>query len=339
MKGGSMAGNRRSAQPATTEIPGSSGTRSIDRRGLMIPIGVGAAGLVILIIGWLIAPGFLTTDNLLQIIRSGALIGIAAIGTTFITISGNYFSLSIGQTAMFCAVSFAGTLSWGWGLAGALLATLAIALILGLIQGWLVAIGANPIISTLGAGVIIYGIAAIVTNLKVVRTGTNIAEWIGRGRPLGIPTQSWAFIIFTVIASIVLNRTRFGRLIMLVGSNQEAAKAAGLSLWTAKLAAFTIASVTAGICGIFLAAQISQGRVDQYPTLNMDVIAAVLMAGTSLAGGEGSALRTMLGTIFIALLSNLLLLTGQSYGVRVFVQGLFVIAGVSGFHLLRRRAI
>ena len=122
------------------------------------------------------------------------------------------------------------------------------------------------------------------------------------------------------------------------GSNREAAQASGLSVKTASIAAFTIASVAAGICGIFVAAQIEQGRVDQFPTLNMDVIAAVLVAGTSLAGGEGSAVRTMLGTIFIALLSNLLLLTGQPYGVRICVLGLFVILGVCLFHVLRRRA-
>ena len=81
--------------------------QKIDRRNLIVPIGVGAAAVLILIIGWLTAPGFMTTENLLQVIRSGALIGIAALGTTFITISGNYFALSVQQTAMFCAISFA----------------------------------------------------------------------------------------------------------------------------------------------------------------------------------------------------------------------------------------
>jgi simple sugar transport system permease protein/ribose transport system permease protein len=313
--------------------------KRVDRQNLIVPLGVGGAATLILVIGWLTTPAFLTTYNLLQVVRSGALIGIAALGTTFITLSGSYFSLSVQQTAMFCAISFAGILSWGWGLPAALFLTLLLALALGLIQGWLVSIGANPIISTLGAGAVIYGIAAVATNNKVVRTGTDIAEWIGRGRPLGIPNQTYALVILAIVAAIVLKKTRFGRLIMLVGSSHDAARASGLSVGLATIAAFSIASVAAGISGIFVAAQISQGRVDQFSTFTMDVIAAVLVAGTSLQGGEGSALRTTMGTIFIALLSNLLLLSGQPYGVRIFVLGMFVILGVSAFHLLRQRTL
>jgi ribose/xylose/arabinose/galactoside ABC-type transport system permease subunit len=227
----------------------------------------------------------------------------------------------------------------GWGVVPALLITLLLALVLGVVQGYLVAIGANSIIVTLGAGAVIYGMAALVTDNKVVRTGTDMAEWIGRARPLGIPMQTYALIVFAVLAHIVLTRTRLGRLILLVGSNPQAARATGLSVTKATVAAFAIASVAAGICGIFLAAQIGQGRVDQFPTLNIEVIAAVLVAGTAIQGGEGSALRTTLGTIFIALLNNLLLLSGQPYGIRIFVMGLCVVLGVSLFHVLRRRAL
>ena len=308
-------------------------------RHLVVPLGVGGAALIILIIGWMANPAFLTKGNLLQIVRSAALIGIAALGTTFITIAGHYFSLAVGQTAMVCAICFAGTLSAGWGVVPALLVTLLLALVLGLVQGYLVGIGANSIILTLGVGVVIYGMAALVTANKVVRTGTDIAEWIGRARPLGIPTQTYALIIFTVLAHIVLTRTRLGRLILLVGANEQAARATGLSVKKATMAAFAIASVAAGTCGIFLAAQIGQGRVDQFPTLNIEVIAAVLVAGTAIQGGEGSALRTTMGTIFIALLNNLLLLSGQPYGIRIFVMGFCVVLGVSLFHVLRQRTL
>lgn len=306
-------------------------------RQLKVPLVVGCAALTILLIGWITNPAFLSKDNLLQIVRSGALIGIAAIGTTFITIVGHYFSLAVQQTAMSCAICFAGALSWGWGVVPALLVTMLLALVLGLIQGYLVGIGANSIILTLGVGVVIYGIAALVTDNKVVRTGTDIAEWIGRSRPLGIPIQTHALILFTIVAHVVLTRTRFGRLIVLVGTNKEAALATGLSVRMATLAAFVIASFTAGVCGIFLAAQIGQGRVDQFQTLNFEVIAAVLVAGTAIQGGEGSALRTALGTIFIALLNNLLLLSGQPYGIRIFVVGFCVVLGVSLFFFLKQK--
>ncbi len=306
-------------------------------RNLIVPLGVGGAAFIILMIGWMVNPAFLTQDNLLQSVRSAALIGIAALGTTFITIAGCYFSLAVQQTAMVCAICFAGTLSLGWGVVPALLVTLLLALVLGLVQGYLVGIGANSIILTLGAGVVIYGLAALATDNKVVRAGTDVAEWIGRARPLGIPMQTYALLLFTVLAHIVLTRTRLGRLIMLVGTNKQAARATGLSSMKATVAAFAFASIAAGICGIFLAAQIGQGRVDQFSTLNFEVIAAVLVAGTAIEGGEGSALRTTMGTIFIALLNNLLLLSRQPYGIRIFVMGLCVVLGVSLFHLLRQR--
>lgn len=296
---------------------------------------VGAATLIILLIGWWANPAFLTWNNLQQIVRSCALIGIAALGTMFITIAGHYFSLSIQQTAMVCAICFTGTLYSGWNLIPAILVTLLLAVILGAIQGYLVGIGANPIILTLGAGVVLYGTAAIVTNNEVLRTGTDVAKWIGTARPLGIPTQTYAFLLFTIVAHLVLTRTRLGRLIVLVGANKEAAKASGLSLRTATLAAFIIASSAAGICGIFVAAQFGMGKVDLFHGLNIDVIAAVLVAGTAIQGGKGSALRTMVGTIFIAVLDNILLLTRQPDGIRMFIMGACVVLAVSIFHVLR----
>jgi simple sugar transport system permease protein/ribose transport system permease protein len=279
-----------------------------------------------------------TYQNALNIVRAAALIGIVALGVTFVTISGNYFSLSVGQTAMFCAIAFAATMSWGWGLLLSLLGTLVLALAIGVLQGIVVALGANPIITTLGAGAAIYGLAAVLTDNKVVRIGSTAAEWLGRGRPLGIPTESYAFVILTLLAAIVLTRTRFGRFILLVGSNRAAARACGLPVWLSGIAALGISSAAAGMAGIFLAAQIGQGRVDQFGDLNLDVVAAVLVGGTAIQGGEGSMVRTMLGTIFIAVLTNLTLLRGYSYGTRIVVQGLFVIVGVSTYHLLRTRA-
>jgi simple sugar transport system permease protein/ribose transport system permease protein len=308
-----------------------------DRRHLVVPVSVALAVLALVAFGQLNQPEFLTYANVQTVVRSASLIGIVALGTTFVTISGSYFSLSVQQTAMFCAIGFCAINSWGWGLGAALVLTLLLAAALGLVQGGVVAAGANPIITTLGAGAAIYGLAAVLTESKVVRIGSDAAEWLGRGRPLGIPTQSYAFVLLTLLAALVLARTRFGRLIVLCGSNRDAARACGLPVGLATISAFVIASVSAGIAGIFLAAQIGQGRVDQFPDLNLDVIAAVLVGGTAIQGGEGSMVRTTLGTLFIALLTNLMLLLGYAYGPRILLQGIFVVLGVAAFHLLRGR--
>jgi simple sugar transport system permease protein/ribose transport system permease protein len=302
-----------------------------------VPVVVGAAVLVLLVIGWVTTPRFVTVDNALIIVRSASIIGIVAIAMTFVTISGHFFSLSVGETASLSAIAFSFMIAEGWGVPLAIVLTVALVLALGLVQGAAIAAGANPIITTLGAGAVLFGLAAVFTENKTVRTGSNVADWVGRGRPLGIPNQTWAFVLLTIVAAIVLTKTPFGRRLVLVGANAAAARAAGLRRGVVALAAFSIASLGAGLAGIFTAAQVGQGITDQFPELNINAIAAVLVGGTAIAGGEGSMFRTALGAVFIAGLDNLLVIRGYSYGVRVTVTGIAVLVGVALFTALRRR--
>jgi simple sugar transport system permease protein/ribose transport system permease protein len=304
-----------------------------------VPIIVGSAVLALLLIGWVTTPRFVTVDNALIIVRSASIIGIVAVALTFVTISGNFFSLSLGETASFSAIAFSFMIAEGWGVPVALVLTLVLALAFGAVQGAVVAAGANPIITTLGAGAALFGLAAVLTDNKTMRTGSNVADWVGRGRPFGIPNQTWAFVILTIVAALVLTKTPFGRRLALVGSNAAAATATGLRRGTIAIAAFAIASLGAGLAGMFTAAQVGQGTTDQFPELTINAIAAVLVGGTVISGGEGSMLRTALGAVFIAGLDNLLVIRGYSFGVRVTVTGLAVLAGVSLFTVLRRRTV
>jgi ribose transport system permease protein len=304
-----------------------------------VPIIVGSAVLALLLIGWVTTPRFVTVDNALIIVRSASIIGIVAVALTFVTISGNFFSLSLGETASFSAIAFSFMIAEGWGVPVALVLTLVLALAFGAVQGAVVAAGANPIITTLGAGAVLFGLAAVLTDNKTMRTGSNVADWVGRGRPFGIPNQTWAFVILTIVAALVLTKTPFGRRLALVGSNAAAATATGLRRGTVAIAAFAIASLGAGLAGMFTAAQVGQGTTDQFPELTINAIAAVLVGGTVISGGEGSMLRTALGAVFIAGLDNLLVIRGYSFGVRVTVTGLAVLAGVSLFTVLRRRTV
>lgn len=304
-----------------------------------IPVIVGSAVLAVLLIGWITTPRFVTVDNALIIVRSASIIGIVAVALTFVTISGNFFSLSLGETASFSAIAFSFMIAEGWGVPVALVLSLVLALAFGAVQGSVVAAGANPIITTLGAGAALFGLAAVLTDNKTMRTGSNVADWVGRGRPFGLPNQTWAFVILTIVAALVLTKTPFGRRLALVGSNAAAATATGLRRGTIAIAAFAIASLGAGLAGMFTAAQVGQGTTDQFPELTINAIAAVLVGGTVISGGEGSMLRTALGAVFIAGLDNLLVIRGYSFGVRVTVTGLAVLAGVSLFTVLRRRPL
>ena len=310
----------------------------IDWRRLAAPAAVVAAVVVILVAGGLTTSAFLTVDNILIVVRAASITGIVALGMTFVTLSRNFFSISVEQTAAFVSIVFAESLAHDYGLAAGLALAFAVVVLIGLGQGLVVAGGLNPIVVTLGAGAALYGLAAVITHNEVVNFDSSAAvEWVGTGRPFGVPTQSWAFILLTILSTLVLTRTRFGREIYLVGTNRAAARASGLSVGKATVVAFTLSSVAAGIAGVFTAAQVTQAPLTQFNGLNIDVIAAVLVGGTALQGGEGSTLRSALGAVFIALLANLMLLRNASFGERTLVTGLVVVFATSAFHLLRTR--
>ena len=292
---------------------------------------------MLLLAGGITTDEFLTFDNALIVIRAASITGIVALGMTFVTLSGNFFSLSVEQTAALCSIVFAGALANDFGIVAAIVLALGASVLVGGAQGVLVAAGLNPIVTTLGAGAALFGFAAVVTHNEVVNFSSSSADWVGRARPLGVPTQSWAFIILTVLATLVLVRTRFGRETYLVGTNRNAARASGLRVGKVTILAFVLSALTAGIAGVFTAAQLTQAPLTQFNGLNIDVIAAVLVGGTALQGGEGSALRSALGAVFIALLANFLLLQQVEFGVRTLVTGLIVVVATSAFHLLRTR--
>ena len=155
-----------------------------------------------------------------MVIRAASITGIIAIGMSYITISGNLFALSAEELAILAACVFALLMRDDYGLAVSLIATLIFAAGSGAIQGGVISLGGDPIITTLAFGALFRGLASVVSNNKNILLGTKAAEWLGTGRPLGVPTQSWAFVILTLVAWFVLQRTRFGRQLLLIGANR-----------------------------------------------------------------------------------------------------------------------
>ena len=306
-------------------------------RSPVVPLAVVGAVVVLGVVGWITTPEFVTYRNFQSIVRAAALIGIIAVTMTLITIAGSFFSLSVSQTAAMSAIGFAAFLSWGWPVWVALVAVVVLATVVGVLQGAAVALGGNPIVVTLAVGAVLFGLVAWLTDNKTVRTGTHAAEWIGTSRPLEIPLQTWAFILITAATAVVLTRTRLGREVTLVGANRWAATAAGLRPGRMAVYVFLASSLGAALAGIFTAAQFSQGRLDHFDGVDIDAIAAILVGGAAIQGGEGSAVRTAIGAVFIAALQNLMVLRGFSYGVRVCFVGLAILVSVSAFTLIRNR--
>lgn len=319
---------------STTEIgiQGASNARRIFRFAA-----IGATVVALVAAGGLYNPAFLTPQNGMVILRAAAMSGIVAMGATLITLSGRFFSLALGQSAMFSGVCLAVAMSYGIPFPIALIITLTIAVLLGFLQGGVIAMGANPIITTLGAGALMAGLAGLVTGGKNIPIDSAAVEWLGNGRILGAPTQTIAFLLSVAIAWFVVSKTRFGQETIFLGANRATAHSSGISVPRVTISVFIIATLAAAVMGIFEAAQFSKARVIGFSSVDFDVVAAVLIAGTAIQGGRGSPLQTAIGAIFIATLQNYMLLLAWPSGVRMAVTGAFILLIVVSFHVVGRR--
>jgi ribose transport system permease protein len=296
-----------------------------------------AAVVVLAVIGGAFTPTFLTFNNLLVVIRQASITGVIALGMSYVTISGNLFALSAEELAILTACIFGWLMRAKFGLALSLIATLLFAGLGGAVQGGIIALGADPIITTLAFGGFFRGLASVVSQNQNILLGTDAAQWLGTGRPFGVPTQSWGFLILTPLAWIVLQKTRIGRVLLLTGANRAAARSAGLRVGQAALLGLTLLGLCCGLAGISAAAQFGQAVANLFQGLNFDVIAAVLVGGIALRGGQGSPIQAALGAAFIALLQNFMLLNDFSSGWRMTVVGSLVALATCLFHVLQRR--
>jgi ribose/xylose/arabinose/galactoside ABC-type transport system permease subunit len=269
---------------------------------------------------------FLSWDNAKAIFNSASLVGIMALGLTFVTLVGGIASLAVAQTAVVAAMAFLASL--GIGLVPALLLAMVVGAIMTALQGLLIgAWNANPVILTIGAGFLIDGVAQAVHGGSIVQpAGGGYATL--NSVPGGIPIAVYVMVASALGCEYLLRRTVLGRQIVLVGENRAAAKAAGLPIALVVTAAFALAGVGFGIGGAFLGAFNRGASTYLEGTLTFDAIAAVLVGGTSISGGHGSALRTLGGALAIATISDLLLLRGYGTGAQLLLKGVLVVAVV-----------
>jgi ribose transport system permease protein len=295
--------------------------------------------LLTLVIATATTPGFLAFANLRGILINTAVIGIAAVGLTPVTLSGNLVSLAVTQQAMLAAVAFFPLLAVGVPLPLAILIVIVVLAAVGVAQGVFVAVGLNPMITTLAAGAIIFGLATLVTGGRVVSAPQVDTRWLALSSPLGLPLPIYIFIGFTILATLFIDRTVTGRKISLAGANRETARLSGVSFRSATIASFAILGIGTAISGIVVAAQAGQATTLDLPTLTSNVIAAVLVGGTAIQGGFGSPLRSALGALMIAIFSQVMLLHDFPHGVRLAAVGALVVVMVSVLHFIRKKAV
>lgn len=290
--------------------------------------------LVLLLGASVTTSGFLTFDNLRAVLITTAITGIAAVGMTTVTLSGNLFSLGTGQSAMLASTVFATLAIAGSPLGGAVLALLLL-VTLGLAQSVVIAAGLNPVVTTLAFGTVIFGAVSGITGGAVLSVPSGLG-WIAGADLLRIPLPVWVFLVFTVAVQLLVDRTGPGRRMVLVGANRRSAVMSGVSVRSATAWAFGVLSVALTVAGVVSASQLGQVTPNNLSTLTLDAVAAVLVGGAAVAGGRGSAAGSALGALIIVVLSNVMLLQGFSTGARVLGAGVLVVLVVATLHLLRR---
>jgi ribose/xylose/arabinose/galactoside ABC-type transport system permease subunit len=304
----------------------------LERRSLGVAdvaLGIWLAVLAgVTIYGATTTTGFLTWSNFKAILTAAAFVGIIAVGLTVIVLSGNLFSLALGQTAAISAMVFLYALRIG--LVPAILLTLLLGLAIGSVQGFAVgAWGANPIIITIGAAGLMEGMAVWLSHGESIVPPAGETSWEHLANPvLGLPAPVYVFLVVTVLLAVVMRRTRFGRQIYLLGENRVAARAAALPITLLTVGEFGIASLYTAGAGVLIGATSANASLLLTGSYTYDAIAAALVGGNAVTGGRGSIMRTALGAIFIATISDMLLLRGYTTGGQILVRGIIVVVVV-----------
>jgi len=302
-------------------------------RGLFA--GLAALGLVVLVVLALTTDRFLSVENIKAILSSASIVGIMALGLTFITLIGSLVSLAIAATAVMGAMVFLAELHLG--LVPALAISMAAGAVVTALQGLIIgAWGANPVILTIGAGFLLSGITTKASSGVIVQpTGGGYSTL--NSTPLGVPVGVYVMVALALLFQFVLKRTVLGRRITLIGENRDAARAAGMRIPRITAIAFAVAGASFALGGAFLGAFNKGASAQLEGTSTFDVIAAVLVGGTLISGGRGSALRTLAGAIVIATISDLLLLRGFDTGAQILLKGVLVVVVVLATWVASRR--
>lgn len=272
--------------------------------------------------------GFLSANNLINIVRQSAVIAVMAVGMVFVLCTAE-IDLSVGSVAAMSAVGSAMALS-SYGLLAGIAAGLAIGVAVGLVNGLLTTKLRIPsFLATLGMAGILGGLARTVSNLVAIPVYDDKFIAIFGGDSVGpIPTLFIWMAVVVAIGHVVLRRTPFGRQVLATGGNRTAARFAGIRTDRVRILGLVIASVCAAIAGMILAGELHGARYDLAATANLNVIAAAVIGGTSLFGGKGTVVGAVIGSVLMAMLTNGLILMNISVSNQMIAQGVIIIIAV-----------
>ena len=286
--------------------------------------------LVIIVIISIMSPSFLSLNNILNVLRQVSINALIAFGMTFIILTGG-IDLSVGSILALTGAVTAGLMASGVDPILAMLIGLVLGAILGAINGLIIAKGkVAPFIATLATMTIYRGLTLVYTEGRPISgLGDSMAfQMLGKGYLLGIPVPVVTMAISFIVLYFILKKTTFGRRVYAVGGNEEASILSGINANRVKVYVYALTGLLAALASLILTSRLNSAQPTAGNMFELDAIAAVVLGGTSLTGGRGWIVGTLIGALIIGVLNNGLNLIGVSSFFQQVVKGAVILLAV-----------
>lgn len=279
-----------------------------------------------------LSPRFLTMPNMLNVLRQTSINAVIAAGMTFVILTGG-IDLSVGSILAFSGAVCASLIASGNSVVVAIIGAIVIGGLVGALSGVIISKGKiQPFIATLAMMTVLRGATLVFTDGKPITLGTSKSAMtfttIGAGQFLNIPIPIYIMIIVFAICYYILTQTRLGRYVYALGGNEEATRLSGLNTSKIKIYVYTISGILASIAGIIVTSRLFSAQPNAGSGYELDAIAAVVLGGTSLSGGQGSILGTVIGALIIGILNNALNLLNVSSYYQMIAKGVVILIAV-----------
>lgn len=285
---------------------------------------------LIVIVITILNPSFMTTDNVLNILRQVSISALIAFGMTFVILTGG-IDLSVGSTLALTGAVAATMLASGIDPVLTILAALLLGAVLGAVNGVIIAKGkVAPFIATLATMTIYRGLTLVYTDGRPVSDlGNEITfQMLGKGYFFGIPVPVCTMILVFIVLYVIMHKTTFGRRVYAVGGNEAASKLSGINVDRVKIAVYSLTGMLAALSALILTSRLNSAQPTAGTSYELDAIAAVVLGGTSLTGGKGWIFGTLVGALIIGVLNNGLNLIGVSSFFQQVVKGIVILIAV-----------
>ena len=273
----------------------------------------------------LLSERFLRLSNILNIFQQMTELGILAIGGTLVIMTAG-IDVSVTAVSALTGIIAGFCFKRGFSLGPVLIISLASAIIAGMLNGLLVGVfKVNSIVATLGTKSVFSGLALVLCGGAPITAFNDSYIFLGQGAVMGIPTQVFILIVIMIVSYTLANHTQFGRSLSVIGNSPEAARYSGIRTKHYIFVAYCFAALCSGIGGIVMSARVGTARSDLGSTYQMQVISAILLGGTSFAGGRGKVIGSTIGVLLFTILSNGFNLAGASAFTQQIINGILLI--------------